>query len=202
MRNMFFTASMNRFMPVSRESFLSAAAKRPTLSYNFKRTACLGNLFLCRRAERLRVNRQLGSQLAIAENLNRVGGAPDKTVRAEQLRRHRLAGRKNVQFRQVHDRVRHAKRIMKPALRHAPVQRHLSAFKTAPTRIAASRLLTLVSRARGLAELRPHASANAHFALSRACRRLQIRERKQAASFGRRLRRFVLTALAGPSRAA
>src|SRR5207249_416120 len=83
---------------------------------------------------------------------------------------------------------------MKPALRHAPVQRHLSAFKTAPTRIAASRLLTLVSRARGLAELRPHASANAHFALSRACRRLQIRERKQAASFGRRLRRFVLTA--------
>src|SRR5438445_1631540 len=150
MRNMFLTASMNRFMPVSRESFLSAAAKRPTLSYNFKCTACLGNLFLCRCAERLRVNRQLGRQLAIAENLNRVGGAPDKTVRAEQLRRNRLAGRKNVQFRQVDDRVRHAKRVVKATLRHAPVQRHLSAFKTTAARITATRLLPLVAGTSGL----------------------------------------------------
>src|SRR5882762_4084069 len=127
MRNMFFTASMNRFMPVSRESSLSAAAKRPTLSHNLERTTRLGNLLFCRCAEGLRMNRQLGRQLAIAENLDGVAGAAHKTVRAEQLGSHRLAGRKNVQFRQVHDRVRHAKRVMKATLRHAPVQRHLSA---------------------------------------------------------------------------
>src|SRR5713101_937909 len=126
MRNMFFTASMNRFMPVSR------------LSYNFERTTRLGNLFLRRRAERLRVNRQLGRQLAIAENLDGVRSAAHKSMRAQQLWRNRLAGWKNVQFRQVHNRVRHAKRVMKTALRHAPVQRHLSAFKPAAPRITAA----------------------------------------------------------------
>src|SRR5712691_4300962 len=141
MRNMFFTASMNRFMPVSR------------LSYNLKRTTRLGNLFLRRRAEGLRVNRQLGCQLAITENLDGVGGAAHKTVRAEQLRSHGFTGRKYVQFRQVHDRVRHAKRVVKTALRHAPMQRHLSAFKAAAARIASARLLSLVAGARGPAKL-------------------------------------------------
>src|SRR6266851_4583766 len=156
MRNMFFTASMNRFMPVS------------CSSYNFERTTRLGNLFLCRRAEGLRVNRQLGRQLAIAENLDGVGGAAHKSVRAEQLGSNRLAGRKNVQFRQVHDRVRHAEGVMKAALRHAPVQRHLSAFKPAAARIAAARLLSLVAGTRGLAELGADAAADADFLLARA----------------------------------
>src|SRR5260370_30638355 len=99
MRNMFFTASMNRFMPVSR------------LSYNFERTTRLGNLFLRRRAERLRVNRQLGRQLAIAENLDGVRSAAHKSMRAQQLWRHRLAGCKNVPFRDVHNRLRSANRV-------------------------------------------------------------------------------------------
>src|SRR6267154_6423118 len=120
MRNMFFTASTNRFMPVSRDS---------PLRYDLERAACLGNLFFCRRAERLRVNRQLGRQLAIAQNLDRVGGAAYKAMSPEQLRSDGLAGRKNIQFRQIYDRVRHTKRIMKAALRHALVQRQLSAFK-------------------------------------------------------------------------
>src|SRR5260370_29736510 len=131
MRNMFFTASMNRFMPVSCESSLYAIAKRPTLRYNLERTTGLGNLFFCRRAEGLRVNRQLRRQLAIAENLDGVGGPAHKAVRAEQLGSHRLTGRKNIQFRQVTDRIGHAKRVVKTALRHSPVQRHLSAFKAA-----------------------------------------------------------------------
>src|SRR5712664_1407292 len=193
MRNMFFTASTNRFMPVSCGS---------SLSYNLERTTRLGNLFFCRRTERLRVNRQLGRQLAIAENLDGVRGAAHKTVRAEQLGSHRLAGRKNVQFRQVHDRVRHAEWVVKTALRHAPVQRHLSAFKAAAARIAAARLLSLVAGARGLTELRSHAAANANFLLARARGRLQIREREGTAPFRRRRRRLVLTTLAGPSRAA
>src|SRR5882762_850482 len=190
MRNMFFTASMNRFMPVSR------------LSYNLERTTRLGNLFLRRRAEGLRVNRQLGCQLAIAENLDGVRSAADKTVRAEQIRRHRLAGRKNVQFLQVHDRIRHAKRVMKAALRHAPVQRHLSAFKPAAARIATPGLLSLVAGTGRLAELRADTPADTHFALPRACWRLQIRKRKRAARLYRRRRRLVLAALASPSRAA
>src|SRR5713226_6831133 len=115
MRNMFFTASMNRFMPVSCDSSFSATAKRSTLSHDLERTTRLGNLFFCRRAEGLRMNRQLGRQLAIAENLDGVCGTAHKTVRAEQLGSHRLAGRKNVQFRQVYDRIRHAKRVVKAA---------------------------------------------------------------------------------------
>src|SRR5713226_5257769 len=193
MRNMFFTASTNRFMPVSCDS---------SLSYNLERTTRLGNLFFCRRAERLRVYRQLGRQLAIAENLDRVRGAAHKTVRAEQLGSNRLAGRKNVQFRKVHDRVRHAEWVVKTALRHAPVQRHLSAFKAAAARIAAARLLSLVAGARGFAKFGTHAAAHAHFALARAGGRLQIRECKGAALLRLRRCRLVLTTLADPSRPA
>src|SRR3989442_2130405 len=116
MRNMFFTASMNRFMPVSRDS---------SLGYNLERATSLGNLFFCRRAEGLRMNRQLGRQLAIAENLDGVRGAAHKTVGPEQFGSNGFTRRKNVQFRQIHDRVGHAKGVVKAALRHAPVQRHL-----------------------------------------------------------------------------
>src|SRR6266481_2730728 len=193
MRNMFFTASMNRFMAVSCEL---------CLRYDLERTTRFGNLFLGRRAERLRMNRQRGGQLAIAEDLDRVSGAAHKTMRAEQLRRNRLARWENVQFRKVHNRVRHAKRIMKAALRHAPVQRHLSAFKAAAARIAAARLLSLVAGARCFAELRTHAAADANFLLARARGRLQVRKREGAARLRRRRRRLVLTTLAGPSRAA
>src|SRR6266849_5171010 len=193
MRNMFFTASMNRFMPVSCDF---------PLSYNLERATRLGNLFSCRRAEGLRVNGQLGRQLAIAEDFDRIPGAAHKTVRAEQIRRDGLAGRKNIQFRQVHDRIGHAERIVKAALRHAPVQRHLPALKAAAARIAAARLLSLVAGARGLAELGAYAAANANLLLARARGRLQIRERKRAAGLSRRCRRLVMSALAGPSRAA
>src|SRR5260370_3128804 len=189
MRNMFFTASMNRFMPFSCDS---------PLRYNLKRTTRLGNLFFCRRAESLRVNRQLGRQLALAENLDGVGGAAHKSVRAEQLGSNRLAGRKNIQFRQVDDRVRHAKGVMKAALRHAPVQRHLSAFKPAAARITAARLLTLVAGASGLAEFRAHAAADAHFALARTGGRLQIRERGGATRPRRWFRRLVPGPFADP----
>src|SRR5260370_7473955 len=108
MRNMFFTASMNRFMPVSR------------LSYNFERTTCLGNLFLCRLAERLRVNRQLGRQLAIAENLDGARSAANKTVRPEHLWRNLFARRENVQFRQLHIPQLPANRLITAALSHPP----------------------------------------------------------------------------------
>src|SRR5260370_6046660 len=76
------------------------------------------------------------------------------------------------------------------------------AFKAAAARIAAARLLPLVAGTSGFSELRAHAAANANFALARARRRLQIRQRKGAPRLRGRLRRLVLTALAGPSPAA
>src|ERR1700674_906070 len=153
MRNMFFTASRNRFMCLSCDSSFRVTAKRSTLSYNLERAACLGNLFLRRRAEGLRVNSQLGRQLAVAKDLDGIGGAADEAMGAKQFGCHRLARRKNVELFQVHHRVRHAKGVVKPALRHAPVKRHLSAFKPTPTRVTAAGLLTLVAGAGGFAEL-------------------------------------------------
>src|SRR6267378_8531471 len=137
MRNMFFTASTNRFMRESCESSfrVTPAGPGPTLRYNLERAARLGNLFLGRRAEGMRVNGQLAGQLAIAEDLNGIRGAADKAVGAEQFRSDRLAGWKNVQLFQVHYRVRHAERIVEAALGHAAVQGHLPAFKPTAARI-------------------------------------------------------------------
>src|SRR5712691_10280361 len=166
MRNMFFTASMNRFMRVSCDYLLR---------HNLEGAARLGNLFFCRRAERMRVNRQLVGQLAIADDLDGIRSAADKAVGAEQFRGYGFAGRKNIQLGQVHDRVGHAKRIVKAALRHAPVQRHLSAFKPTAARIAAARLLSLVASTGSFAKLRAHAAADADLSFARTGRRLQIR---------------------------
>src|SRR6267143_3763081 len=204
MRNMFFTASTNRFMRYScKSSFRVTPAKpRPTLRYNLERAARLGNLVLCRRAEGMRANGQLARQFTIAEHLDGICSAADKTVRPKQLRGHRLAGRKNVQFFQIHDRVRHAKRIVKAALGHAPVQWHLPAFKSTAARITAPGFLPLVAGAGGLAELGADAAAHAHLFLARARRRLQIRQREGTAHLGCRSRRFMPAALAAPAGAA
>src|ERR1700722_4765037 len=128
MRNMFFTASMNRFMLFCATPFYT----RHLLSrrQNLKRSSGGGNLFFCRRAERMRVNGNFRGQLTIAQNLDAVLGAANKSVRAKQVRRHRLAGRKNVQLIQVDHRVRNRERIMKSALGHPAMQRHLPAFKS------------------------------------------------------------------------
>src|SRR6266850_6356204 len=131
MRNMFFTASTNRFMRESCESSFCVTPAGPgsTLRYNLECAARLGNLVLGRRAEGMRVNGQLAPQFTIAQHLDGIRGAADKTVRPKQFRSDRLAGWKNVQFFQIYDRVRHAEWIVKTALGHAPVQGHLPAFK-------------------------------------------------------------------------
>src|SRR5260370_28009846 len=145
-----------------------------SLRHTFKRAACLGDLFFSRSAERMGVNSQLGLELAVAKNLDKVACPAHKPVRAERLRGHCLARRKNVQFFQVNDRIRDAERIVKAALRHAPMQRHLATFKAAPARIAAAGLLALVARTRGLPPLRTHGATHAHFAFPRTSRGLQI----------------------------
>src|SRR5579859_190740 len=167
MRNMFWSASTNRFISLTRDS---------SLRYDLKRAASFRNLVLGRGAEGLRVNRELVLQFAVAQNFYRIRGAAHKTVRAQQFRCHRFARGEDIQLFHVDDGISHAKRIMKPALRHAAVQRHLAAFKTAPARIATTRLLALVAGTGSLAQFRAHAAPHTHLAVARAARRPQIRE--------------------------
>src|SRR5215831_6561827 len=146
MRNMFLMASTNRFMAIPQNSLRS---------YHLKRAARLGDLFLGRRAESMRVNGELVLQFAVAQNLDGIRGAADKTVRAKQIGGDRFARGKNIQFFQVHHRICDSKQIVEAALRDAAMQRHLAAFKPAAARITAAGLLPLVTGAGGLAELGP-----------------------------------------------
>src|SRR5713226_835667 len=123
------------------------------------------------------VNDELGLQLAITQNLDGIPRTADEAVRAQQIRRHRLARGEHVKFLEVHDRITDTKRIVKAALRNAAMQWHLSAFKTSAARIPAAGLLTLVAGASGPAELRAHPAPDAHFLLARALCRPEVRER-------------------------
>src|SRR5580704_8537592 len=114
------------------------------------------------------VDDELGLQLAIAQNLDGIRRAADESVRTKQIRRHRLSRREHVEFLEVDNGIADAKRIVKAALRNAAMQRHLPAFKTPAARITAAGFLSLVAGAGGLAELRTHTTANAHFFLARA----------------------------------
>src|SRR6202007_829043 len=115
----------------SRRSLLRPA------SYNLKRAPGFGNFLLGRSAEGVRVNRPLGLELAIAQDLDGVRGTTDEAMRTKQFGRHRLSRRENVKLFHVHHRIGHAKQVMEATLRRAPVQRHLAAFKAAAARIAA-----------------------------------------------------------------
>src|SRR5258708_26376703 len=149
------------------------------LRYYLERAARLGDLFLGGGAECMGMNGELCLQVASAQSLDGIRGAADETVRAKQIRGHRFARGEHVKFLEVDDGIRDAKRIVKPALRNAAMQRHLSAFETAAARIAAPGFLSLVAGAGGLAELRPHAAADAHFFLARALWRAEVRERNR-----------------------
>src|SRR5579859_6058932 len=176
MRKRFRNASINRLITITLDPGLPALAfalaryltsqKRQrdcrtpkTSRYNLERAARLGNLFLGRRAERMRVNRDLGGQLAVPEDLHPVVAAPHKSVGPQKLRGYRFSRRENIQLFQVQDRVFDPERIVKAALGHAAVQRHLPAFEAAAAGIAAPRFLPFIARARGLAQLRTHAPA-------------------------------------------
>src|SRR5258708_29275753 len=124
-----------------------------TSRYDLERAACFGDLFLGGRAEGMRVNGDLGGQLAIAENFYAIAAAANEPVRAQQLWRYRFAGRKDVQFRKVQNRILDAERVVEAALRHAAMQRHLAAFKSAPALIAAAGFFSLFARTGSFAQL-------------------------------------------------
>src|SRR5690348_1807542 len=85
MRNMFWRASTNRFIRVPCES--------PLRCYDLKRAARFGDLILGRGAEGMCMNRKLGLQFAIAQNLDGIRYAAHKPVRAEQIRSNGFAGK-------------------------------------------------------------------------------------------------------------
>src|SRR5260370_16047142 len=60
------------------------------------------------------------------------------------------------------------------------MQRHLAAFKSTAARIAAPRFLPFIAGAGGFAELRAHAAAHAHLAVTRAGGRTKIRETRES----------------------
>src|SRR5260370_1652790 len=193
MRKRFRNASMNRFIllpltegirrlalalaswltPQKRQQACRTPDKSP---YNLEGAAALGDLFLPGRAERVRVNGNLSCEFALAKNLYALALAANESVRAQQLRRHCFAGGKDVQLFQVQDPIFDSERVMKRAPGHAAMQRHLAAFKSTAARITAAGLLSLVAGAGSLAELRAHAAANTHLAVTRADRRTQIRQ--------------------------
>src|SRR5215831_263061 len=97
-------------------------------------------------------------------------------MRTEQVRRNGFACWKRVELFHVDHRKGRSKRIVESALRNAAMQRHLAAFKTAAARIAAARLLPLVTGAGSFAELRTHAAANAYLSPAGAARGSKIRK--------------------------
>src|SRR5258707_12880335 len=139
-----------------------------TSRYDLKRAAFFGNFFLCGRAEGMRVNGKLCREFAIAKNLYAIAAAANEPVRAQQLWRYRFAGRKDVQFRKVQNRILDAERVVKAALGHAAMQRHLAAFKSAAARIAAAGFFSLVAGTGSIAPLGAHAPAVAHLAVTPA----------------------------------
>src|SRR4029077_2133809 len=97
-----------------------------------------GNLFLSGPAECMRVNDQLCGKFAVTEDLDARKLAANESVSVEQLWCNRLASWKYGEVAKVQDRVFHAEWIVKAALWHAAVQRHLATFKTAAAGIAAT----------------------------------------------------------------
>src|SRR5260370_5314914 len=151
-----------------------------TSRYDLERAACFGDLFLGGRAEGMRVNGKVCRELAIAGNFYAIVAAANEPVRAQQLRRYRLAGRKNVQFCKVQNRIFDAERVVKAALGHAAMQRHLAVFKSAAARIAAAGFLSLVAGTGSFAQLGAHAATDAHLAMTRADRWTKIRETRKS----------------------
>src|SRR5262249_53970236 len=125
--------------------------------------------------ELVRAHGQGLSDLAAGENLDRTLRALNEAVLAQQLGRDDGAavepGGDGVE---IHDLVLDAERIVKATLRHAPMQRHLSAFEAALEFEPRPRFGALVAATGGLALARPLAAANSLLRVLGAARRPQI----------------------------
>src|SRR5260370_37624931 len=98
--------------------------------YDLEGAACLGDLLLGGRAERVRVNGNLSCEFAIAKNLYAIALAANESVRAQQLRRHCFAGGKELQLFPVYERIVDSRPVMKAAPSPAVMPRPLGALQT------------------------------------------------------------------------
>src|SRR4029079_4857320 len=102
-------------------------------------------------AELVRAHRERLADVAAREHLD-VLRLADEAVLVQELRRDLGAGVEAIRDRvEIDDRVLDAKQVVKAALRHAAVERHLAAFETALVLEARSRLCALVPAAGRLA---------------------------------------------------
>src|SRR5436305_1892120 len=122
-------------------------------------------------AELVRAHGQRLADLAARQHLDRPIRAVNEPVLAQELRRHERAG---VELRrervEVHHLVLNAEGIVKAALRHAPMERHLAALEAALELEPRSRFRALVAAARRLALSRPLTAADSLLRVGRAGR--------------------------------
>src|SRR5687768_4439298 len=117
-------------------------------AYNLLLVTCYFSLFTCdqhvrRAARRLNLLRRLAAELvrlhgqllrhvAPRQDLDRLPGAVNQSGLPQQLRRHDRSFIKTLgQGIEVHHGVFDPESVVKPALGHTPVQRHLAAFEAA-----------------------------------------------------------------------
>ena len=98
-------------------------------------------------------------KLAVTQHFDRMLG-PDHARLAQQFRRNRGFAQRRQLF-QIHDAIFLAENVGEAAFRHAAVQRHLAAFKTAHHARTAARTLAFVAAGGSLAHARAHAAAHA-----------------------------------------
>src|SRR5579862_8880802 len=94
---------------------------------------------------------------------------------AERLRRDGCLSQGG-QLLQIHDVVFHAEDVRESALRHAAMQRHLAAFKTAHHARTTARALALMSAGGSLTHAGTHAAPDAFLAFVRLLRCSNIRK--------------------------
>src|SRR5262249_453497 len=127
--------------------------------------------------ELVRTHGERLADLSARQNLDPRAAAGHEALLAQQLRRDDRA-RLELQAERVEvdDVVFDAERVVKPALRHAAVQRHLAAFEAALELEARARFGALVSAARGLSVARSLAAANPLLRVLGALRWAQVAE--------------------------
>src|SRR5579863_6323450 len=146
------------------------------LRQNFDFASGAGDLLLRRFAERVGMHGKRNLQFAVAQDLDAVAHGANDAPPGERFRGDRVARGEDVQALDIHHRPFVRERAREAALGQAAVKRHLPALEARTARIAATRLLTLVAGSGGLAHLGTHAAADAHLAMARAARRLQLRQ--------------------------
>src|ERR1700693_1858506 len=145
--------------------------RRASSFENFDLSSGARNLFLGRFTERVSAHRQRHLQFAVTQYLHLLAPRAHNPEPAQHFRSDCVPRWEGIQGLDVHDRKGSGERARKTPFGQTAMQRHLAPFEARSTRIPATGLLPPVAGARGLAELRTHASPHAYLAMTRAARR-------------------------------